>query len=366
MQPNIITTKPPTNAAKQAPPRPRHLNKFPKIVLVTGQIPIIESASLESRIVMKSPSIHALAWLAAIAMPTVASAEIPSSTQGGFLGLGHQLPAAENYQDVKQSSAYTPFSPSDSDLGVQEILSPYSGRSPVVVDFSTAFYRTDNAPSANAATDEPAWMWLCRGSVAWRPRIAGGWFGDFALYQDIVRFDNSSAFDYENTGVTIGVVKFIPQLDDLLVFGRYEYQRVTSGSLSDSDYWAQRIRLGAQKTVFASPRHELTLGTDVAFDFTAKPNNLERNEYALSTSYRYFFADNLYSLATWRLSRFDFDGDRHDWTNAVSLELIWQFTKDARASLSVFYGDNDSNTFSDLNDYAAWTGGIGAGVSFLF
>ena len=301
-----------------------------------------------------------------MALPSVTSAEVPSSTQGGFLGLGHQLPAAANYQDAKQSSDYAPFSPADSDIGVQEVLSPYSGRSPVVADFSTALYGTNNAPSATAATDEPSWMWVGRACVAWRPRIAGGWFGDFALYQDIVRFDNSSAFDYENTGITIGMVKFIPQLDDLLVFGRYEYQRVTTGSLCDSDYWAQRIRLGAQKTVFASPRHELTLGTDVAFDISAKPNDLERDEYALSASYRYFFANNLYSLATWRLSKFDFDGDRRDWTNTVSLELVWQFTKNARASVSVFYDDNDSNTIRDVNDYTSWTGGIGAGVTFFF
>ena len=315
---------------------------------------------------MKSQSATILAWLAVMALPCVTSAEVPSSTQGGFLGLGHQLPDAANYQDVSQSSDYAPFSPADSDLGVQEVLSPYAGRSPIVVDFSTALYRTSNAPSATAATDEPAWMWLGRASVAWRPRIAGGWFGDFALYQDIVRFDNSTAFDYENTGLTLGAVKFIPQLDDLLVFGRYEYQRVTTGSLSDCDYWAQRIRLGAQKTVYASPRHELTLGTDVAFDLSAKPNNLERNEYALSASYRYFFANNLYSLASWRLSKFAFDGDRRDWTNAVSLELVWQFTKDARASISLFYDNNDSNINHDVNDYASWTGGLGAGVTFLF
>jgi hypothetical protein len=324
---------------------------------------------------MKSRSTPALAWLAAIALSSVTSAEIASPTQG-FLGLGHQMPEAGNYQDIKQTSDYAPFSPSDSDLGVQEVLTPYPGRSPVVVDFSTAIYRTDNAPSAIAAyrsynspptaTDEPAWMWLCRGSVAWRPRLAGGWFGDFALYQDIVRFDNSAAFDYENTGITIGVVKFIPQLDDLLVFGRYECQRVTTGSFADSDYWAQRIRLGAQKTIFARPRHELTIGTDVAFDITAKPDKLESNEYALSTSYRYFFANDLYSLATWRVSQFDFDGGRHDWTNVGSLELIWQFTKDARASVSLFYGNNDSNTDRRLNDYESWTGGIGAGMSFRF
>ncbi len=314
---------------------------------------------------MKLRTPPTLVWLAVMALPSVTSAADPASTQG-FLGLGHQLPDAANYKDVSQSSDYAPFSPSDSDIGVQEVLSPYSGRSPVVVDFSTALYGTDNAPSAAAATDAPAWMWLCRGSVAWRPRLAGGWFGDFALYQDVVRFDNSTAYSYENTGITIGTVKFIPQLDDLLVFGRYEYQRVTSGSLDDGDYWAQRLRLGAQKTVFASPRHELTLGTDIAFDFTANPHNLERNEYALSASYRYFFANNLYSLATWRLSNFDFTGARSDWTNTASLELIWQFTKDARASVSVFFDNNDSNTFGGANDYKSWTAGLGAGVSFLF
>ncbi len=313
-----------------------------------------------------NPKILLLPCAAALVTSPLAFADVITPVQG-FLGTGTQLPEQSDYSEPKSNNGdFAPFSPADSDIGAQEVLTPYPGRSPFLFDFQTAFYRTDNAPSGNPATDEPSWFWAGRASVAWRPRLAGGFFGDFAVAEDVLRFDDSAAYDYENTAVTAGVVKTIPQLDDLLLFGRYEYQRLTSGSLSDSDYFAHRIRLGARKVVIATPRNELSLGADVAFDLGAKQSTLERNEYAIDLAYRFFLTDEIYTLLTWRASKFDFDTNRDDWAHAVGLELIWQFTRDARANLSLFYDLNDSNTPLGLNDYESWSGGIGAGITLRF
>jgi hypothetical protein len=309
----------------------------------------------------------AAALTALAACLPLAKADILTPVQR-FLGMGHQLPDSEEFQagTIGSDGDYAPFSPADSDLGVQEVLTPYPGRSPLVADFSTAFYRTDNAPSGSPATDDPAWFWIGRASLAWRPRLASGFFGDFGLMEEMLRFDDPGAFDYENTAVTAGVVKIIPELDDLLVFGRYEYQRLTTGSLSDSDYFAHRLRVGARKVIFASPRHELTLGADLAFELGTKQEALERDEYAADLAYRYFFSDCLYSLLTYRISKFDFDTGRDDWAHGVGLELIWEFAENARAHVSLFYDLNDSDTPLGFNDFEAWSSGVGAGITLRF
>ena len=47
---------------------------------------------------------------------------------------------------------------------------------------------------------------------------------------------------------------------ELMVFARYEYQRLTSGSISEGDYNAQRIRIGARKVLWADARQEISAG----------------------------------------------------------------------------------------------------------
>lgn len=307
-------------------------------------------------------------WAALVAAP-LASADILTPVQR-FFGTGNQLPESAEFGDQDQrptDSDYAPFSPADSDLGVQEILAAYTGRSPVILDFATAFYRTDNAPSGSPLTDEPAWLWLGRASASWRPRLAGGWFGDAGITEEILRFDDSGATDYENFVFRLGAFKVLPQLDDLLLFGRYEFQRLTTGSFRDGDYQAQRVRAGVQKTLYASPHHEFSLGLSGGLDFTAKPESLERDDLTVEAAYRWFIRDDLYLLTSWRTAAYDFHHfGRDDMAHGFGLELIWHFTSDARAHVSLFYDKNDSNTPLGLNDYESWTSGIGAGVIFRF
>jgi hypothetical protein len=300
----------------------------------------------------------------ALLLQVPAHADILNPVQR-FFGIGGQFPG----ETTPVASPYdlAPFSPADSDLGVQEILSVYEGKSPVAVNYSTAIFRTDNAPTGITSVGESSWVWSNTLTAAWRPRIVAGWFGDFGIGQEILRYDRSSALDYENFLVRIGTFKTIPELDDLVVFARYEYQRLTTGSLSDGDYSAQRLRIGIDKSLWTTPRHSLSAGVSTAYDFTVAPDRLERSDYTAELSHRYAITDTLFTLATVQYSLFDYDADgREDGYFGAAIELIWQFRTDAHFHISLFYDNNDSNSPAGANDYESFTGGIGAGFTCRF
>lgn len=276
-------------------------------------------------------------------------------------------PASLQTGSAMGDPAYAPFSPADSDLGVQQVLGSCPGRAPVNVTFDTSISYTDNAPGATSHDTEPAWFSASRLAVFWRPRIAYGWFADVGLAEEIYRFEGSKPVDFENFDPYIGVVKSIPELDDLVFFTRYEYQRITTGSLSESNYSAQRIRTGLQKNLLLGSKYQLSAGVDAAFDIDANPDELERNTYSADVSYTYWLADRLSSTLSWTGSMWDFRHDgRKDWNQIVGLELTWTPCQNARIYTNVFYTNVNSNAANGVNDFQAWQSGIGLGLNYTF
>ncbi len=294
-------------------------------------------------------------------------ADILTSTQS-FFGLGGQTPNYTEEEDFSIPGVQeAPFSPADSDLGIQEILVSPAVRSPVVFDIRTDILRTDNAPSPNRATDEASWYSSSRASLSWRQHISNGWFADIGVYQDFLRFDDSNATDYENLTTRLGVYRYFPDFDDTVFFATYEFQRLTTGSVSDGDYNAQRIRAGLQKSLWAIPGQRLSTSLYGAYEWTARPETLQRNQVGIDLYYRYSFTDRIYALASARTSYFNYDDlGRSDWAYEFGTQLVWQISRRIQANASVYYNKNDSNSFGGFADYEAWTGGLGLGFQMTF
>lgn len=262
---------------------------------------------------------------------------------------------------------YSPFSPADSDFGVQQILGTYDGLPPVYAYLDASLNYTNNAPGTTRALDGESWYLSSSLAVLWRPRIACGWFADIGLSQELFAFERSEAVDFENFEPYLGVFKSIPELDDLLFFTRYEYQRVTTGSLSESDYWAQRIRTGLRKNLFLNSRYQLSSGLNAAFDISANEDNLKRDDYSVDVRSTYWLADKLSTTFSWTGSLWDFrEGGRNDWSNILGIELTWMPTRNTRVYSNVFYTNHNSNTDSRLNDFESWQTGIGIGINHSF
>lgn len=300
----------------------------------------------------------------------VVQADVLSSTQR-FFGMGGQVPdfLEDGEAPAPTGLGQVPYSPADSDLGIQEVLLETASREPFMFSFTTSILRTDNAPSGGFPTDErSSWVSASSMSLTWRPQIAHGWFADVGIGQDLYRYDRANATDFENLGLRAGIFKNLPDLDDTVFFARYEYQRLTFGSLSEDVYHAQRIRAGLQKTLWAIPRHQFTGSVSGAYEWTARPSVLERNELAVDLAYRYSITDTLYTVASARVSRYNFDQlGRDDWTYGSGLELIWQPNRNFKAIASLFFDKNDSDTaFASFGEYEAWTSGLGVNLQWFF
>ena len=262
---------------------------------------------------------------------------------------------------------YAPFSSADSDLGVQQLLNSYDGLPPVEFYFKTSINYTDNIPDINPDTNTSAWLWAGQFDVNWSPLVGNGWYLDAGLGQGIYRYEGSAPGDFENFDTHLGLVKSIPDLDDLLFFVRYEFQRITADSLSESNYSAHRIRTGFRKDLLLSSRYQLSAGVDVAFDLSAKLTRRERNQYSADVKYTYWFSDKVNSTLFWNGSFWDFNNtEREDVSHTFGLELTWTPTQDLSIFSNVFYTNHNSNTFSGFNDFDSLQVGLGFGVNFSF
>jgi hypothetical protein len=286
-----------------------------------------------------------------------------------FFGLGGQA-VGEEYEDLQREYVgedRAPYSPADSDLGVQEILVPTHQRPTFVLDLTTSAFFTDNAPMAVGPNKEPSWLSYTRLLASWRPHLVNGWHADLSATHELLRFDRTGTLDYENSTLRLGLVKSFSDLDDLVFFSRYEYQRLTTGSISNGDYHSQRIRVGIQKTIWETAIQSVSVGIDTGYEITTRPDSLARQYYGIELAHRYLITPELSALTSWRSDYYDFDQfGREDWSHKLGLELIWSISAVTRVNASVYFDKNDSNSPFGANDYQAWTAGLGIGLTYDF
>ena len=313
---------------------------------------------------MKSSQIALVPFL----ILTCAHADILSQSSP-FLGTSSPDfdPVETTPETAMEQPAFAPFSPADSDIGIQQVLGSYDKLPPVQVTLDATLNYTNNAPGVTRADDGASWFFASSVAASWRPLIAYGWFADVGVRGDVFYFEREEAVDFQNFQPYVGVVKSIPELDDLVYFARCEYQRITGGSGPDGDYWAHRIRTGLRKDLLLTSRYQLAAGMAAGFDLAADDDQLERNEYVLDVSYTYWFADHLSSTLSWSGGYWDFrENSREDWNTLLGIELTWTPCPNARIYGNIYYTNHDSNTASDVNDYEAWQTGIGIGLNYSF
>ncbi len=299
---------------------------------------------------------------------TCAHADILSQSSAFLDNTGTDFDPVEAVPEAAvEEPSFGPFSPADSDIGIQQILGEYRGLPPVQITLDATLNYTNNAPGATRADDGESWFFASSLAATWRPLISNGWFADLGVRGDVFYFERDKAVDFQNFLPYVGVVKSIPELDDLVYYARYEFQSITSSSTGSDDYWAHRIRTGLRKDLLLTSRYQLAAGLGAGFDLTANDDQLERNEYTLDVSYTYWFADNLGSTLSWNGGYWDFrENSREDWNNSFGLELTWTPCPNARIYTNVYYTDHSSNTAFDANDYEAWQTGIGVGLNYSF
>jgi len=275
---------------------------------------------------------------------------------------------AEEYSDLDldEQKRFAPASPGDSDLGHQLILKRNTRREPLRVELSTDIFWTDNIASTSFG-EKDGFIWQTRLLGSWKPRIGNNLFADITASQSIYRYDTASFLDFERTDFRLGVVKITPDFFDALFFLRYEYARITAGSLGSSIYDTHRIRAGAHKVFLSTPKHTAYIALDAAYDLSTSPAWLERNEYGAHLGYTYQITDKLRAVLYYHFTSFDYNqGGRRDNFNTLGTELYWQLSHSTRIHASFTYVKNNSNLPFGVADYDSIQGGLGLGFTMRF
>ena len=268
---------------------------------------------------------------------------------------------------VDDTGVRAPFSPADSDFGVQEILGDAREAPDFHLHASIDFNVTDNAPAAVRTLEDSSFYTTLVVGGKWQKHLAAGWFADVGAGLEFFEFERPNALDFQNFQTHAGVVKTLVDLDDTVFFVRHEYQWLVTGSWSQTDYSAHRIRTGLQKVLFARSNQELAAGISAAFDIDANPERLQRSEYAAELSYTWWFREDLGATLSWRGALWDFDNaGREDWNHTAGVELHWRLCPHSSVYTHVYYSNNDSNVPLGASDFESWNAGIGLGLNYSF
>jgi hypothetical protein len=276
--------------------------------------------------------------------------------------------------DLREDDPFAPQSDGDSDLGEQFLLQRAPERTPIRLRFLSDAWWSNNLAATDRIKQE-GWFWANYLEASWRPRLAPHLFLDSFAAQSVYKYEGGN-LDFESTQIGLGVIKIFPNLDDLAVFGRYEYlythannpsYRVLIGAGEHLTDHFHRLRFGTQKNLFIRPLDSAYAAADAAFNLDTDPSSLERNEYSFQIGYNRDLSRNFKTSLYYRAAWLDYQNSgREDWNQTIGIELSYLINDWARLHTSLFYANNDSNTSGGLDDYETFQTGIGIGLTGKF
>lgn len=269
---------------------------------------------------------------------------------------------------------YAEESPGDNDIGMQRILhrpeqyDPFTFYGDIGIFYSSNVFLNDGKVLSSL---DDAFI-VGRVGMNYRPKITETLYGEISASHQWFRYDEHQILDFDSTNAGAALTWTIPQLWDISVFGRYNYNRLAYGR----DIRAVRVKegdeffrnhsfiAGIQKNFPLSRAHYLYLGHTSEITIS-DPAGSQRNYYSLYTGYGVDLTRSLNAQLYYNLTFVDFEfGGRQDLRQYISGGLKYHIQDWILLSASISMGLNNSN--QPINDYEVYSYGGNAGVEFKF
>lgn len=265
---------------------------------------------------------------------------------------------------LDEQNAFAPSSPGDSDIGQQLILKS-APKNRWWRAYADAFgYWTSNAANAPAGELDD-WFWGSRVGVGFQPRIGKRLFLDIDAQQQLFRYDQYDALDFESMDINVGLLYIEPRLADTVFFTQFNYNRITSDGFGDDLLNSVSIRAGAQKLFLIDRRNSIQLTIMGDWDISNDVDELERHEYIGDVTWRFKIMRDLVFSLGYRYSWLDYQNvDRGDSLHIIGASLTWSPRKWIDLYLTSNFSFNRSNI--DAFDYDTSTLGAGLGLKIKF
>lgn len=251
----------------------------------------------------------------------------------------------------------------DEEYGVQKVLYKRSNWEPWSFRFDFGGSYTSNVALVDKGEVDD--FYLQSGvTLGYVPQIKGGLFGRAVVSDQIYRYDEADAFDFDLLRAQAGFLyafpragtSFDPLLGNLVLSVDYNFYRIAEPwDWSSESFDNHSIALGADKTWRFSRGHSLTAGLAADWSLDASRPQPQRDEYTAYLAYKVKWTSNLESTLAYRAAIYDYsEVDRSDFNQIVSLGMECKIRDWLRLNTAVAGTFNNSDrTAFDYNSFNA-------------
>ncbi len=292
-----------------------------------------------------------LAWvIAAVCLPISLRAQNETQavdrsqlfrTQPGVL-------PAEQPEQSSTEQGYAASSANDQDLGVQAILKRQQQYKAFTFSISTPYYYTSNVALVNHGEIGDG-VFAPAFSLLYQPHIWQTLYGEIGVAQQLFYYNTQTDFNFGSFDAIAGLVYYIPQLHDLSLRLRYDFNRLTNDDW-DEFFSNHEIILIAELPLRLGRAMQLSFGAVIDISVGADSQAPRRNEFDAYIGYQAQLTRAFSIDAAARLQLKDYyEGDRTDVSEILALTANYRVRDWLILSALTSFAWNQSN--QDVFDY---------------
>jgi hypothetical protein len=230
--------------------------------------------------------------------------------------------ATEVFKSGKEGIT-APASPGDDALGQQYLLKRKQEYEPFSVFGNLAGNWTSNVALTKNSPQYDNYS-VATAGVSCQPIIRPNLLGEITFVQQWFRYDKFTEMNFDSMNVGAGLSYAIPELSNLAVFGRYNYNRLTDEGGTGEYFRNHSITLGLFKTFPLSRAHYLYGGYSSQFGFS-DPKIYQRDYHSAVAGYNLDITSKLSVDVSIRVSYIPYQEDgREDYNESISLGITYK------------------------------------------
>lgn len=272
--------------------------------------------------------------------------------------------AALDQRTLEEENAFAPSSRGDDDIGQQLILKEVPKDQFFRAFADTFWLWTNNVANVPAGELEDS-FYGGRIGVGWQPRIGNRTYVDVSLSQQLVRYVEFEALNFESLDASASLMHVAPALGNTLFFGSIVYNRITGDEFSQDLLQSTSARIGAQKSFLINRRNSIHFSVLGDWDLDTDVDQLFRDEYIGDIIYNFKISRTLILALNYRFTWLEYrQVDRGDALQFAAATLSWQPKKWLEIYTTLNFAVNNSNV--PAFDYETTSAGGGLGVRIKF
>jgi hypothetical protein len=283
----------------------------------------------------------------------------PGSAQSRAELFGRQAYPGPSATPSAETEGYPVTSPSDKDIGEQQILKRVEEYKPFTISIYSPFYWTSNAALVGSGEQDD--VFVAPGvTLMYQPRITKTLYAQVGVVQQFFFYDQLTELNFASLDVIAGLLYYLPQFHNLSLRGYYDYNRLTTTDNFDELFVNNSIILNAELPFRIARAQQIFVGLNLNLSFYGNPESPRRNNYSLYGNYdlalsRSFSLDAGFQFVV----RDYYSGDRTDVNEILSLSANYRVQEWLTLSALSSFSWNQSN--HSVFDYSV--ANIGGGVA---